>query len=530
MKRQLEDIDRSLPRFVLESDGLQDSIQRINAVVANVDSLLLKKQRIDLALNAEPPVKQKVLRVYVRHEFYAATESEKSFFLVNIEGMLLDEKASDFNLMSFFERISIQTQTEKKNNQGALVYDWSEADFPLGGNAHSVQAKVYADKSTLCRVSLHRSTAVQTRYNISDQLRAFVPYLRFDPTEEEVLLAVWQYIELNGLIGSEKDKRYFKLTEGLKELLLGDRENPLAVMLVSALRTKLSPHMVPARPVLVDHFLNIASTPEAFALSLKSNYSLRGGGRWPTAIAYSRVGGRVFELEVDVRDQACLSVLAALNKCTAQQYETDDRVRLHAEKLAYLARRLHVLNQERTALTTALDLLISPGSEASNTIKDEKMDVDTKPASSATEEEKKNDGESRIDQQKLQDELLLACLCPLYQRIRQRPATERVSAPAHTPLASVLRATAQLELSQHKTHSSGEETVAVSAASSSPRAASSVTAPAVAVSTAASAHYSSLHTLSGYLDVGNNELFQQADTAWLKAASEQLVNEKSKPP
>lgn len=102
-----------------------------------------------------------------------------------------------------------------------------------------------------------------------------------------------------------------------------------------------------------------------------------------------------------------------------------------------------------------------------------------------------------------------------------------MSAPAHTPLASVLRATAQLELSQHKTHSSGEETV--TAAGSSSRAASSVTGPAAAVSTAASAHYSSLHTLSGYLDVGNNELFQQADTAWLKAASEQLVNEKSKP-
>lgn len=46
---------------------------------------------------------------------------------------------------------------------------------------------------------------------------------------------------------------------------MGDRENPLAVMLVSALRTKISPHMVPARPVLVDHFLNIANTPEAFA-------------------------------------------------------------------------------------------------------------------------------------------------------------------------------------------------------------------------------------------------------------------------
>lgn len=99
-------------------------------------------------------------------------------------------------------------------------------------------------------------------------------------------------------------------------------------------------------------------------------------------------------------------------------------------------------------------------------------------------------------------------------------------------MASVLRATAQLELSQHKTQSSGEEAVATNAAvaGSSPRSAANVTGSAAAVSTAASAHYSSLHTLSGYLDVGNNELFQQADAAWLKAASEQIVNDKTKHP
>ncbi len=110
--------------------------------------------------------------------------------------------------------------------------------------------------------------------------------------------------------------------QGLKELLLGDREHPLAVLMVSALRAKLAPHLVPARPVLVDHFLNISNTPEMFSqryaflfscqvvlalsalcgfinyviivYSLKNNYSLRGGGRWPTAVAYSRVGGEFF--------------------------------------------------------------------------------------------------------------------------------------------------------------------------------------------------------------------------------------------
>ena len=214
MKRQLGDIDQSLPRSVLQQEDLQDSIQRINNALATVDELLIKKQRIDLALNAEPQVQQKILRVYVRHEFYPATDTEKPYFLVNVEGLLLDDTYNKtFNFMHFFERATLQTQTEKKYNQGSLLYDWVEEDFPLGSRAHSLQVKVYTDKSTQCRLSLHRSTAVIARYNISDQLRGIIPYLRFDPTEEEVLLAVWQYIELNGLFVAEKDKRHFKLTE-----------------------------------------------------------------------------------------------------------------------------------------------------------------------------------------------------------------------------------------------------------------------------------------------------------------------------
>lgn len=214
MKRQLDDIDRSLPRFVVEQEELQNSIQRINTVFSDVDALLLKKQRVDLALNAEPQIKQKVLRVYVRHEFYAATDAEKSYFLVTVEGMLLDKVYDKtFNLTHFFERISLQTQTEKKYSQGSLTYDWKEEDFPMGSNAHCIQAKVYTDKPSLVKLALHRSTTVTTRYNISDQLRGIIPYLRFDPSEEEVLLAVWQYIELSGLFVAEKDKRYFRLTE-----------------------------------------------------------------------------------------------------------------------------------------------------------------------------------------------------------------------------------------------------------------------------------------------------------------------------
>jgi hypothetical protein len=88
----------------------------------------------------------------------------------------------------------------------------------------------------------------------------------------------------------------------------------------------------------------------------------------------------VFDVEVDVLDAACYDVLHAINKCAAKEYEVDDRVRTvsyaheccqichtccglneahvlcvqHLEKLAYLARRMQVVDQDRRDLQAAL--------------------------------------------------------------------------------------------------------------------------------------------------------------------------------
>lgn len=215
MKRQLIDIDSLLPTGVLQAqEGATDIVNKVNESFAKIESLLLKKKRIDLAMNSEPQIKQKVLRVYVRHEFVGASSTEKSHFLIHIEGLLLDNSiATETHLGSFFERVSVQTQSERKSNQNSQVVEWKEEDCPLGSTADSFRAKVYTEKSCMCKVFLHRSTEVTARYNISDQLRAVLPYLRFDPTEEEILVAMWQYIDINSLFAPDKDKRYFKLNE-----------------------------------------------------------------------------------------------------------------------------------------------------------------------------------------------------------------------------------------------------------------------------------------------------------------------------
>jgi len=129
------------------------------------------------------------------------------------------------------------------------------------------------------------------------------------------------------------------------------------------------------------------------------------------------------------------------------------------------------------------------------------------------------------------------------RRIRRRDPTERFSAPAHTPLASALRATAAAELirqAQTQVQAHYDDSVEMKVEGQQqlhnpqihhklPGQAAHYSAPGSASARAEApvAHYSSLHTLSGFLDVGSDALFQTEKT-WLRAASQQVVGEKSK--
>jgi hypothetical protein len=54
--------------------------------------------------------------------------------------------------------------------------------------------------------------------------------------------------------------------QALKELFYGNKDYPSPSILISSLRGRLLPHMLPARPLLVDHVLNPVNTPELVAL------------------------------------------------------------------------------------------------------------------------------------------------------------------------------------------------------------------------------------------------------------------------
>lgn len=291
MKRQLAEVDAILSTIDVPALDKQ-ALQQIDSLYQSAEDLLVKKKRIDVALNAEPQILQRILRLFIRHEYYGSPEDDRPHFLVFVEGLVLDgTKSGAFPLSTFFERVSIQTQTEKKSSAGSQVLEWKEEDLAV--DAHCFRAKVYSDKATSVRISLFRSNDVCPRYNISDQLRYLLPYLRVDPSEEEVLLAMWQYFEVNGLIGADRDRRYVKLTEvcpfrslppslvllfvtcsmyslnplqPLKELFYGNKDYHSPSILISSLRTRLLPHLILARPLVVEHPLSPTNTPELVAL------------------------------------------------------------------------------------------------------------------------------------------------------------------------------------------------------------------------------------------------------------------------
>jgi hypothetical protein len=211
MKRQFYEADAIIPaRVFSERPGLKSTLDEMQQVVSEADALRLKKTRLGVALNTDPIIKEKILRVFIRHSFYAATASEKAYFMVRIEGALLDSNAGKpWSLGQFFDRVSIQLD-KKYQSQNC---EWKEDEYPAGVQAQSFATKIFIDKPCAIKVSLQRSFEHRIRYNISDQLRRVLPNIQLDATEDEILLAMWQYIEVRGLFSTDKDKRSFRLDE-----------------------------------------------------------------------------------------------------------------------------------------------------------------------------------------------------------------------------------------------------------------------------------------------------------------------------
>lgn len=121
-----------------------------------------------------------------------------------------------------------------------------------------------------------------------------------------------------------------------------------------------------------------------------------------------------------------------------------------------------------------------------------------------------------------------------YRRLRHRPSTARYNTPLHSAHALTLRAAAiavpgsadstnapgvvGVNESKPSTARPSSATVVVSGngKSTNPASAGAIAGKAEPLSV----QYSSLHSLSGYIDIGDAEVFQ---AAWVQPASEKLV-------
>jgi hypothetical protein len=167
---ELLGVDALLPRSALERETeVAATLQKVNSLIASADALLGKRHRVEAALAAEPRIKRKFLRVFIRHEYRPSTPQERAHFVLFVDGVLLDPAYSN-PLGQFFDRISVQV--------GKGQCEWSDATCPEGAAGESFSMRLSHDKNCLARVYLHRCDELRARFNISDQLRVLLPNLQ----------------------------------------------------------------------------------------------------------------------------------------------------------------------------------------------------------------------------------------------------------------------------------------------------------------------------------------------------------------
>jgi len=207
----------------------------------------------------------------------------------------LRKSTESFKFSRFFNKILVRIETIGAMSTIPLfsTYSWSRdtSSNSAQPEVDGITFKIPGDQVTACRVFLFRrgtdrskGKAHKFRYcEVSSKLRDMLPQLRADPSEEDVLLAVWQYVTHRDLFG-DKDHKFIKCDEKLKSLFQTDS------VFVAHLRGKLASHLLAEKPVVVDQQLDPAN------LSQPADKPF-------SAAAFSRNGaGRVVDLEVDLAE------------------------------------------------------------------------------------------------------------------------------------------------------------------------------------------------------------------------------------
>lgn len=325
MKRTFTQFDESIPPVVWEHFPEQKkALDRISRVERDLQRMWTSKRRAALATNCEPAILAKVMRIFIKSEFVPNLDKSQSYYLVTIEGRMLESKLSDLHHFGyFFDSIKLSVDKRSGSSSQLSVLEWVASKNPEGRKADCFRFKVFHDKNCFVKFHLTRSSEVQPRYELSQAMREMLPNIRWDPAEDEIFLAIWSYIMDKGLVDSRS--RSLITADAALQRALGGAD----LIQISALRQKIMEHCSPARAIVVE-----------YALSTKPIETSTGSpGRFSRAAVYD-VGGRTFDLDVDILDPISYEIVAEVSNSVEQDRVSDVALSELAPTISYLSRSI----------------------------------------------------------------------------------------------------------------------------------------------------------------------------------------------
>lgn len=354
MKRTFHEFDSRLPKKLLERFPVKaEHLKRIAEMEDEIETRWACFRRTALEGNCEPTTKPKVLRVYIRHSFVASTPEERSFFLVTVEGRLLDGMpVEDEPFGRFFD--AIRVVPDRKYNVDNMLFEWTKEQFPAGGRAQCMRFKLYCDRTLPVTIRLTRSEYAVKRYELSSGLRQLFPKLPLDPTEDDVLAALWEYVKMYDLC---LDKTVVRCDENLRRITEAEHIS------LSNLKATVMSHLFPCKSIDIEYSLNTTSFSD---IGLTDTDKDKRYG----AAAYSKSGGKCFDLNVDIVDTENHKILDILNRGSKREENMQAEFDKVQGRSSYLLRALHRCERDLLdvqALTTAplpLSLLLLPSASS----------------------------------------------------------------------------------------------------------------------------------------------------------------------
>jgi hypothetical protein len=157
MIKSFENSDCSIRPDVLESfPDLKSTLERLNEIEISIQEKWTHYQRLAIVTATEPNIHQKILRIYVRHQFFPASTSDRAHFLIRVEGSIADPKykysmCSTFG--SFFDRIRVMVDKRFYAHYSHLEWDSATASVSAsqkGNDTYSspscIEFKLFGEK------------------------------------------------------------------------------------------------------------------------------------------------------------------------------------------------------------------------------------------------------------------------------------------------------------------------------------------------------------------------------------------------